>query len=59
MIFIPSTHRQNVWPTELHPNDFITIYVNDEDLLLPTPPRHEPTDGSTREAESSSDFTRG
>ena len=55
-IFIPSTHRRNVRPTELHPADFVTVYMNDEDLPLPTPPRPETV---TNEAESSSDLTRG
>ena len=58
-IFIPSTHRRNVRPTEPHPADFVTVYMNDEDLPLPTPPRSEPTTESTNEAESSSDLTRG
>ena len=58
-IFIPSTHRRNVRPTEPHPADFVTMYINDEDLLLPTPPRSEPITGVTHEAESSSDLTRG
>jgi hypothetical protein len=55
-IFIPSTHRRNVRPTEPHPADFVTVYMNDEDLPLPTPPRSEPV---TNEAESSSDLKRG
>ena len=59
MIFIPSTHRHNVRPTEPHPADFVTVYMNDEDLPLPTPPRPETTTESTNEAESSSDLTRG
>ena len=55
-IFIPSTHRRNVRPTEPHPTDFVTMYMNDEDLPLPTPPQSET---STNEAESSSDLARG
>ena len=58
-IFIPSSHQCNVRPTEPHPTDFITVYMNDEDLPLPVPPRHEPNDGSTSEAESSSDLASG
>ena len=58
-IFIPSTQRRNVRPTELHPADFVTVYMNDEDLPLPAPPRPETTTESTYEAESSSDLTRG
>ena len=58
-IFIPSAHHHNVRPTELHPTDLVTVYMNDEDLPLPTPPRLETTTGSTNEAESSSDLTRG
>ena len=58
-IFIPSTHRCNVRPAEPHPADFVTVYMNDEDLPLPTPPRSETAMGSTHEAESSSDLTRG
>ena len=54
-IFIPSTHRRNVRPAEPHPADFVTMYMNDEDLPLPTPPRPETTMGPTNEAESSSD----
>ena len=56
-IFIPSTHRHNMHPTEPHPADFVTVYMNDEDLLLPTPPRPETATESTNEAESSSDVT--
>ena len=37
-IFIPSTQRCNVRPTEPHPADFVTVYMNDEDLPLPAPP---------------------
>ena len=58
-IFIPSTHRRNVHPTEPHPADFVTVYINDEDLPLPTSPRHDTTSNVTNEAESSSDLTRG
>ena len=58
-IFIPSTHRRNVRPTESHHADVLTVYMNDEDLPLPTPPRSETTTESTYEAESSSDLTRG
>ena len=38
MIFIPSTHCCNMRLTEPHPADFVTVYMNDEDLPLPTPP---------------------
>ena len=58
-IFIPSTCRRNVRPMEPHPADFVTVYMNDEDLTLPTPPRSETTTNVTNEAESSSDLTRG
>ena len=58
-IFIPSTHRRNVRPAEPHPADFVTVYMTDEDLPLPTPPRLETTAEPTNEAESSSDLTRG
>ena len=58
-IFIPSMHRCNVCPTELHPADLVTVYMNDNDLPLPTPPQSRPIAGSTIEAESSSDLTRG
>ena len=58
-IFIPSTHCRNVRPAEPHPADFVIVYMNDEDLPLPTPPRSETTTESTHEAESSSDLTRG
>ena len=34
-IFIPSSRCHNVCPTEQHPTNLITIYVNDEDLPLP------------------------
>ena len=59
MIFIPSTQRRNVRPTEPHPAGLVTVYMNDDDLLLPTPPRPEATTESTYEAESSSDLARG
>ena len=58
-IFIPSSHRRNVRPIEPHPADFVTVYMDDENLPLPTPPRSEPTTEPTNEAESSSDLTRG
>ena len=58
-IFIPSLHRRNVRPTEPHPADLITVYMNDEDLPFPTPPRHEAVTEPTNEAESSSDLARG
>ena len=58
-IFIPSAHRRNVRLTEPHPADFITVYMNDEDLPLPMPPQPEAATESTYEAESSSDLTRG
>ena len=58
-IFIPSSHRRNVRPTEPHPANLVTVYMNDEDLPLPTPLRSETTAESTHEAESSSDLTRG
>ena len=58
-IFIPSVFRRNTRPTEPHPDDFVTVYMNDEDLPLPTPPQPEPAIESTNEAESSSDLTRG
>ena len=58
-IFIPSSHRRNVRPTEPYPTNFVTVYMNDEDLPLPTPPRSETTTIVTNEAESSSDLTRG
>jgi hypothetical protein len=48
-----------VRPTEPYPADFVTVYINDEDLPLPTPPRPETAAGSMHEAESSSDLTRG
>jgi hypothetical protein len=37
-IFILSSHQRNVCPTELNPNDLVTIYMNDKDLPLPMPP---------------------
>ena len=58
-IFIPSTRHRNARPMEPHPADFVTVYMNDEDLPLPTPPRPEAATESTHEAESSSDLTRG
>ena len=58
-IFIPSMHRRNVRPTELDPADFVTVYINDKDLPLPTPSRSETITNVTNEAESSSDLTRG
>ena len=58
-IFIPSTHHRNVRPTEPYPADFVTVYMNDDDLLLPTPPRSETATVIANEAESSSDLTRG
>ena len=58
-IFIPSTHRCNVRITESHPADFITMYMNDEDIPLSTPSQSETATNVTNEAESSSDLTRG
>ena len=58
-IFIPSSQRRNVRPTEPHPANLVTVYMNDEDLPLPTPPQPETTMESTHEAESSSDLARG
>ena len=58
-IFIPSTHRRNVRPAEPHPADFVTVYMDNEDLPLPTPPRPETVTESTNEAKSSSDLTWG
>ena len=58
-IFIPASHQCNVQPTALHPADLVTVYMNDDNLPLPTPPQSGPIDGSTYEAESSSDLTRG
>ena len=58
-IFIPSTHQRNVRPTEQHPADLVTIYINDEDFPLPIPPRHTDNNEPTNEAESSSDPARG
>ena len=58
-IFIPFTHCHNVHPTEPHPTDFVTVYMNDEDLPLPVPLQRETTTESTNEAESSSDLARG
>ena len=59
MIFIPSPQWHNVRPTELHPSKLITAYMNDKDAPLPTLPQHEPHNGSTNEAELSSDPARG
>ena len=58
-IFIPSTHRRDVRPTESYPADVVTVYMNDDDLPLPTPSRPETASSVTNEAESSSDLTRG
>ena len=58
-IFIPSTHRRNVRPAEPRLTDLVTVYMDDEDLPLPTPPRSDTTTEPTNEAESSSDLTRG
>ena len=58
-IFIPSTHRRDVCPTEPHPANFVTVYMNDEDLPLPTPPQSETATDTIHEAESSSDLARG
>ena len=58
-IFVPSTQRRNVRPTEPHPADFVTMYMNDEDLPLPAPLQSETVTESTHEAKSSSDLTRG
>ena len=58
-IFIPSTHHRNVRPMEPHPTDFVTVYMNDEDLPLPAAPRPDTASNVTNEAESSSDLTRG
>ena len=58
-IFIPSTHRRNVHPTEPHSANLVTVYMNDEDLPLPTPSRSETVMDATHEAKSSSDLTRG
>ena len=58
-IFIPSTHRRNIRPVEPHPADFVTMYMNDEDLPLPTSPRSDTATESANEAGSSSDLTRG
>ena len=58
-IFIPSMHRRNVRPTEPHPADLVTIYMNDDDLPLPIPPRRETVMEPTSETKSSSDLTRG
>ena len=37
-IFIPSSHQRNVRPTKPHPTDLVTVYMNDDNLPLPTPP---------------------
>ena len=58
-IFIPSSHHCNTRPTEPHPANLVTVYMNDKDLPLSTPPRHKTTMESTNEAESSSDLVRG
>ena len=58
-IFIPSSRQCNVQPTESHPADFVTVYMNDDDLPLPVPPQHGPDGSAANEAESSSDLTRG
>ena len=58
-IFIPSTHCHNVRPTEPHPADLITVYMNDNDLPLPASPRHETTTEPMNEAKSSSGLTQG
>ena len=58
-IFIPSTPRRTVRPTEPHPTDFVTMYMNDEDLPLPTPPGSETITTVPSEAKSSSDLARG
>ena len=58
-IFIPSSHRRNIRPTEPYPADFVTVYMNDDDLPLPTPPRPDTVTEFTNEAGSSSDLTRG
>ena len=59
IIFIPSSRRSNIRPTEPRPADLITVYMNDDNLPLPTPPQSGPIDGSTNEAKLSSDLTRG
>ena len=58
-IFIPSSHRRDERPTNPHPTDLVTVYMNDEDLSLPMPPQNKDNDGPLNEAESSSDLTRG
>ena len=58
-IFIPSMHSRNKRLTEPHLADLVTVYMNDEDLPLPTPPRRETATEPTNEAESSSDLARG
>ena len=59
MVFIPSTRHRTVHPMEPHPANFVTIYMNDEDLPLPIPHQHETAAEPTNEAESSSDLARG
>ena len=46
-------------PTELHPSELVTIYMDDEHHPLPTPLQHDPTTGPTNEAKLSSDLARG
>ena len=58
-IFIPSSRQRSMRSTEPHPTDFATVYMNDDDLPLPTPPQSESVTGSTDEVESPSDLTRG
>ena len=58
-IFIPSSQHPSIRSTKPHPANFVTVYMNDEDLPLPTSPPQEPTNGSTNVVESSSDLTRG
>ena len=58
-IFIPSSHQCDVRSTKPHPANLVTVYMNNEDLPLPAPLRSELVDGSTNEAESSSDLTGG
>ena len=57
-IFIPS-FRHSICPTEPHPAELVTVYMNDEDLPLPTPPQHETAVRPTDEAKLSSDLARG
>jgi hypothetical protein len=58
-IFTPSTRHHNVRPAEPHPANFVTVYMNDEDLPLQMPPQSETAAESTHEAKSSSDLARG